>query len=143
MLNRLSTYLLTAFILANISSCQSSTKQKGTAKSSTSDFFNQISQLDEFKQENKRIDSIKKSSQIQVSVEVEIVNSSFLDEDKGKNIALAFINEKSPFDSKIIYTVKFDKDKKKIIAVNKNEKQVEKPEFTKPEDIHLPQIKKK
>jgi len=54
-------------------------------------------QLDEFKQEQKQVDSIKKISKFPVQLHVDIIQSSFLDEDKGQNISLAFINEDYPY----------------------------------------------
>ena len=94
--------------------------------------------LDEFKQEQRRVDSIKKVSGIPVKVSVDVVDSSFLQEDKGKNISLVFINEQYPYDNRIMYTIKFDKDKQKIISVDKEKKQFEKSDLAKPEDIVLP-----
>jgi hypothetical protein len=123
MISRLTISLLTVLILTNFASCQNksqqtiATKQTGTTKFATDNFFKQVLQLDEFKQEEKRLDSISKISQIPIKVSVEIVDNSFLDEDKGKNISLAFINEQYPYERRIMYTIKFDKSKKKIIAI--------------------------
>ncbi len=94
-------------------------------------------QLNEFKQEQKRVDSINKNSKVPIKVSVDIVDSSFLDGDKGKNISLAFIIEQYPYENRTMYTVKFDKNKKKIVAINKEKKQFEKPDLAAPENIPL------
>jgi hypothetical protein len=95
--------------------------------------------LDEFKQEQKRVDSIKKTSGVPVKLHVDIVDSSFLSEDKGKNISLAFINEDYPYNhNQTIYTIKFDRDKQKIISIDKDKKQFEQSNLAVPKDIPLP-----
>ena len=144
MISRLTFFSFSIFILATQVACQnpssqtSSTRQSDTTKFATDNFFKQVMLLDEFKQEQKRVDSIKKVSGIPVKVSVDIVDSSFLQEDKGKNISLAFINEQYPYDNRIIYTIKFDKGQQKIISINKDKKQFEKSDLAKPEDIVLP-----
>lgn len=148
MLSRLTIFLLTVLILTNFASCQNksqqsiSTQKTNTTKFATDDFFKQVLQLDEFKQEEKRVDSMSKLSQIPIKVSVDIVDSSFLDEDKGKNISLAFINEQYPYERRIMYTIKFDKEEKKIIAIIKDKKQFEKSDLPLPENIPLPPIQK-
>ena len=144
MLSRLTISSLTFLILTNFASCQNksqqtiATKQTDTTKFATDDFFKQVEQLDEFKQEEKRVDSITKVSQIPIKVSVDIVDSSFLDEDRGRNISLAFINEQYPYESRIMYTIKFDKSKKKIIAIIKDKKQLEHSDLALPGDLPLP-----
>lgn len=100
--------------------------------------LNLVLRLDEFKQVQSRADSITKVSNIPVNVSVDIMDSSFYEEDKGKNISLAFINENYSFDNRIIFTVKYDKDLKEIISVSKNYKERDLPDLTVPEDIPLP-----
>ncbi|HVY75241.1 MAG TPA: hypothetical protein VG890_10445 [Puia sp.] len=146
MYSKLTTLLIPLFILTVHASCQNTNpsiekgKQIDTTKSSTEIFFKQVMQLDEFKQEQIRIDSIKKASGLSVKFHVDIVDSSFLTEDKGKNISLAFINEDYPYDpNRTIYTIKFDKDKQKIISVDKDKKQFEQSDDALPKDIPLPQ----
>lgn len=144
MISPLTVSLLTIFILTTHASCQNksqqanSSKERSTTELTTDDFFNQVLQLDEFKLEEKRADSISKISKTPIKVSVDIIDSSFLDEDKGKNISLAFINEQYPYDKRIMYTIKFDKDKKKIIAINKDKKQFEKTDVAALEDLPLP-----
>ena len=148
MLSRLTISLLTVLILTNFASCQNksqqtiSTKQTDTTKFATDDFFKQVLQLDEFKQEEKRVDSISKLSQIPIKVSVDIMDSSFLDEDKGKNISLAFISEQYPYERRIMYTIKFGKNKKEIIAIIKDKKQFEQSDLALPGDIPLPSKQK-
>jgi len=147
MLSKLTLALLTFFILTNLASCQNkaqqttATKQTDTARFAT-DFFKQVLQLDEFKREEKRVDSMNKISQVPIKVSVDIVDSSFLDEDKGKNISLAFINEQYPFDRRTVYTVKFDNSKKEIIAIIKDKKQSEQFDLASPGDLPLPSKRK-
>lgn len=145
MVSRLVSSFLTIFILTSEISCQdkaqhaSSTKQKDTTKLGNNEFFRQILELDEFKREEKRADSISKISKMPVKVSVEIIDSSFYEEDKGKNICLAFINEQYPYDRLVMYTVKYDKDKKKIISINREKKSFERSEnLGAPEDLPLP-----
>ena len=148
MLSKLAIAFLTFFILTNFASCQNkaqqttATKQTDTARFATDDFFKQVLQLDEFKREEKRVDSMNKISQVPIKVSVDIVDSSFLDEDKGKNISLAFINEQYPFDRRTVYTVKFDNSKKEIIAIIKDKKQSEQFDLPLPEDLPLPSKRK-
>ena len=148
MLSKLTLALLTFFILTNFASCQNkaqqttATKQTDTARFATDDFFKLVLQLDEFKREEKRVDSMNKISQVPIKVSVDIVDSSFLDEDKGKNISLAFINEQYPFDRRTVYTVKFDNSKKEIIAIIKDKKQSEQFDLASPGDLPLPSKRK-
>lgn len=138
MLAKLIIYLFTASILTGASSCQTSTDNQETTKPSTEGFFDMVLQPDEFKQEQRRVDSINKISKIPVQVTVQIIDSSFLAEDMGENISLAFITEQYPYDNRIMHTVKFDKVRKKITAINKYEKQFEKSDLATPDDIFLP-----
>ncbi len=144
MLAKLITILILSFVLIINGSCQNSTQsadqpQGDTTKSNTEIFFKQVMQLNEFKQEQKRVDSIKITSKIPVKLHVDIMDSSFLNEDKGKNISLAFINEDYPYNhNQTMYTVKFDKDKKKIISIDRNTKQLEQSDLAAPEDLPLP-----
>lgn len=145
MISKLIFFAFSIFILSTQVACQntssqtSSTKQSDTTKSGTNNFFKQVMLLDEFKQEQKRVDSIKRASGVPVKLHVDIVDSSFLDEDKGRNISLAFINEDYPYNhNQTMYTIKFDKDKQKIISIDKNIKLFEQSDLAKPEDIVLP-----
>lgn len=119
MISRLTLFSYLIFFLTTYASCQnlnqqtSPDKQSDSTKFGSDDFFKQVLQLEEIKQEQKRVDSMSKISKVPIKVSVDIVDSSFLNEDKGKNISLAFINEQYPYDSKTVYTIKFDKSKKK------------------------------
>jgi len=101
-------------------SCQSHPNSQIPNQNWKDMFLMQITQLQETKSEQVRIDSLKKILQIPVSFSIEIIDSSFFENDKGKNISLAFLNEQSPYDSRITYTIKFDKSVKKIISIEKN-----------------------
>jgi hypothetical protein len=142
MLSKLTILSILFFVLTRTAFCQNlnqSTKQTDTTKFSTDIIFKQIMTLDEFKQEQKRVDSIKKTSGVPVKLHVDIVDSSFLSEDKGKNISLAFINEDYPYNhNQTIYTIKFDRDKQKIISIDKDKKQFEQSNLAVPKDIPLP-----
>ena len=132
-------FLSTKGVSQDTSSQLQSTRQADTLKDLNETFFKQIMQLDEFKQEQKQVDSIKKISKFPVQLHVDIVQSSFLDEDKGQNISLAFINEDYPYNhNQTIYTIKFDKDKQKIILIRKNKKQFEQSDLVNPKDMVLP-----
>ncbi len=104
----------------------------------TDSLFKQILRLDEFKNEENRVDSIKRATAIAINLHIDIVDSSFLEEDNGKNISLAFINEDYPYDhNRTVYTIKFDKDRLKIISIDKDKKQFEQSDFEMPKDIPL------
>jgi hypothetical protein len=141
---RLTIYLCLALVCTNNVSCQTSSQKTNSTKTvdptklATDDFFHQVLQLNEFKQEQKRADSISKISSVSIKVSVDIVDNSFLDEDKRKHISLAFINEQYPYENRTMYIVKFDKDRKKIISIDKQEKQFGKDDLAAPEDIPLP-----
>jgi hypothetical protein len=138
---RLKIYILAGFALANSSSCQTSTKQRDSANAEKENILNMVSQLQEFKQTEKRVDSINKISKVQIKLVIEIMDSSFLEEDKGKNISLAFITAQYPYDNRIIYTVKFDKDKKSITSIDKNGKQLGGADLPIIKDMPLPPTK--
>src|SRR5580698_3563140 len=121
MISKLVPLLILSFVLTIHVYCQKSNqlmnqvKQIDTTKSSTDNFSKKIKELKEFKQEQKRIDSINKTSGTPVKLYIDIVDSSFLSEDKGKNISLAFVNEDYYYNhNQTMFFVKFDKDKQKI-----------------------------
>ncbi|PWT76087.1 MAG: hypothetical protein C5B59_07395 [Bacteroidetes bacterium] len=90
--------------------------------------------------EQKRVDSINKISTIPLKLSINIVDSSFLKEDSGKNISLAFITEDYPYDHRILYTIKFDRLSKKIISIQKDKTQFE-SDVSAPADIPLDTIR--
>jgi hypothetical protein len=146
MTSRLAIFPLLILALAINASCQNTGKPSAKGNDSIQGgadvFFKQIQQLDEFKSEEKRADSINKKTQTQIKVSVDIMGTSFFKEDSGKNVSLAFINENWPYEQRTIYTVKFDKQKQKIISVDKNKKGKGQPDLPMtPEDIPLPPIK--
>ncbi|MDF2193473.1 hypothetical protein [Paraflavitalea sp. CAU 1676] len=141
MTTRHTIYLSVAILIATCMACQTSPKSEDTSNPGTEDFAKLVTQLDEFKQEQKRIDSINKKSAFPVTVSIEIIDTSFFDEDKGKNISLAFITEQHPYEKRTMYTVKYDKDNKKIVTVTKAHKQFEKTDAGTPEDVPLPPIR--
>ena len=127
MTSKLTTLLILFFVLTMYVSCKNSnqTKNTDTIKSSNEAFFKQVTQLDEFKQEQKRVDSIMKTSGFPAKFHVEIFDSSFLNGYKGKNISLALIIEDYPYNhSQTMYTIKFDKGKQKIISIDKGKKAI-------------------
>lgn len=124
MIIKLTTISFGIFLAMIISSCQNKSQQALDAKETKEKLLiKQVAQLDEFKLAEKEIDSIQMVSGISLEISISIIDSSFLKEDAGKNISLAFINQASTFENRILYTVKFDKTTQKIISVEKsNEK---------------------
>ncbi|QTE22811.1 hypothetical protein [Polaribacter cellanae] len=83
------------------------------------EFFKEIENLDAFKIAEKRIDSLK-SEGIEAEISISILKESYYKEDSLKNISLAFINEGLDYSSNILYTIKFNRDTYKILAVIPN-----------------------
>jgi hypothetical protein len=81
-----------------------------------------ITELKEFKAEEKRIDSLKQTGQ-NVEMTISIIKGSFDTEDNGKDISTAFINEDLGFDETILYTVKFNSKTGEIISIKSNKKE--------------------
>lgn len=93
---------------------------KGDSRSvPDSEFFNQLIELDEFKMEERRIDSLKETGK-KVELTISIVEESFFPEDSSKNLSLAFVEEDLGFANSTLLIVKFDKDKNRIVSVQKN-----------------------
>jgi hypothetical protein len=138
---KLTVLLITFFVSFTNAFCQNSKeliKKKEMKNLATDSLFKQILRLDEFKNEENRVDSIKRATAIAINLHIDIVDSSFLEEDNGKNISLAFINEDYPYDhNRTVYTIKFDKDRLKIISIDKDKKQFEQSDFEMPKDIPL------
>lgn len=78
-----------------------------------------ISALNEFKKEDRRIDSLS-STGMKVEIAITIVGDYFNAKDSLKNIATAFISEQTPFDEIILYEIKFDKKTEEILSVKSN-----------------------
>jgi hypothetical protein len=135
---KLTVSFLAVLICLAFPSCKRQSQQPVSKDVVRDDLLKQVSQLDEFKQEKKRVDSFSKTSRIPVTLIVQVVDTSFFAKDSGKNIALAFITEKNPYDEQIIYSVKFDKGRRKIVAVEKDEKAFEKPLLGGADDKILP-----
>jgi hypothetical protein len=134
MFSKYVTLLIMIFLLTIRASCQNKNQPSATGY-----FMNQIVHTDEYKNEQKRVDSIKMASGISVHFHIDIVDSSFFIEDKGKNISIAFINEDYPYDpNQTIYTIKFDKDKQKIISIVKAKRPPEQSDLAAPKDLVLP-----
>jgi hypothetical protein len=90
--------------------------QTGTPKIMT-----RITELREFKAEEKRIDSLKQTGQ-KVDITISIIKASFDAEDSAKGVSTAFINEDIGFDETILYTIKFDSKTEEIISVKSNKR---------------------
>ena len=134
MFSKYVTLLIMIFLLTIHASCQNKNQPSATGY-----FLNQIVHLNEYKNEQKRVDSIKMASGMSMHLQIDIVESSFFIEDKGKNISIAFINEDYPYDSnQTIYTIKFDKDKQKIISIDKAKRPPEQSDLAAPKDLVLP-----
>lgn len=115
-------------------SCQNTipTEKSDAKQIKPEQLIKQITQLEEFKLAQKEIDSIKRVSNIPLDISIGIIDSSFLKEDEGKGISLAFIQQQSKYENRILYTIKFDKRNQKIISVERSK---EKSKLT---DLPLP-----
>src|SRR5690606_4096041 len=80
-----------------------------------------ITELKEFKAEEKRIDSLKQTGQ-KVDITISIIKGSLDTEDNGKDISTAFINEDLGFDETILYTIKFNSKTEEIISIKSNKR---------------------
>ncbi len=76
--------LTVALLIAHCMACQTSPQRQDISKPGTEDFAKLVTQLDEFKQEQKRIDSINKKSAFPITVSIEIIDTSFLMKTRGK-----------------------------------------------------------
>ena len=83
------------------------------------EFFNQIIMLEEFQIEERRIDSLKTTGK-KVDLAINIIEDSFFPEDSTKNLSVAFVEEDLGFANSTLLIVKFDKEDKRIISVEKN-----------------------
>ena len=106
--------VLTFGVLLTTSSCS-----KG--QTGTPNIMNKISELKEFKTEERRIDSLKRTG-MKVEITVGIINSSFDEEDKGKEISTAFVNEDLGFDETILYEIKFNRKTTEIISIKSHKR---------------------
>jgi hypothetical protein len=110
---KLTTVLLVISTLA-ILSC--SKRQETNTK-----IADKISELKEFKVEEKRIDSLKQAG-LKVDITISIIDASFNVEDKGQNISTAYIIEDLGFSETILYEVRFNTKTKEILSVKRNKK---------------------
>src|SRR6188474_1872270 len=67
------------------------TWSRSNGQTSSPKIMTRITELKEFKAEEKRIDSLKQSGQ-KVDITISIIKGSFDAEDNGKDISIAFIN---------------------------------------------------
>ncbi|HSZ33194.1 MAG TPA: hypothetical protein VK772_07775 [Puia sp.] len=84
------------------------------------DFAKSILALNEFKIEDKRVDSLNKTSDHKRRITITIIDDSYLKEDNPKIIKLGLVNEENGVDKKILLTIKYDKIKQEIVSVEKN-----------------------
>jgi hypothetical protein len=80
-----------------------------------------ITELKEFKAEEKRIDSLKQTGR-KVDITISIIKNSFDTENNEKEISTAFISEDIGFDETILYTIKFNAKTEEIISIKSNKK---------------------
>jgi hypothetical protein len=99
-------------ILATTLSCS---KQRET----TPTIMKKITELEEFKKEQRRIDSLKQDGR-NVEITVSIIQGSLDEQDKGKDISTAFINEDIGVAETILYKVKFNSKTEEIISIEAN-----------------------
>lgn len=83
--------------------------------------MNKITELKEFKAEERRIDSLKQTG-MKVEITVSIINGSLNGEDKGNDISTAFVNEDFGFDEMILYEIKFNSKTDEIISIKSNKR---------------------
>src|SRR5687768_14110859 len=79
--------------------------------------MDKIVQLPQFKESEKRIDSLKKEG-IKVELQISIVKDSFYPEDSLKNLSIVLIEENYEFDNNTLYHVKFNKLTQEIVAID-------------------------
>ena len=131
-------FIITSSILSIAAiSCQTTTSKSKKIGNNNEEIIKRVIQLEEFKLAEKQIDSLKNATGIPFQLTVDVVAQSFYKEDSTKNIALAFINKGVDVEKKIIYIIKYDKDQKKIISVERNEKNFDTKEDSMPPDIKL------
>jgi hypothetical protein len=85
--------------------------QKPTPK-----IMDKITALQEFKAEEKRIDSLKQTG-MAVDITISIIKGSLDANETNNDISTAFINEDLGFDQKILYEIKFNSKTEDIISI--------------------------
>lgn len=95
---------------------------RAKGQSSNTDIVTKITQLEEFKVEQTRIDSLKQTGQ-NVDIAISIIKGSLDTEDKGKDIFSAFISEDFGFTETILYTIKFNSKTEEIISIKSNKRE--------------------
>jgi len=78
--------------------------------------MDKIAQLPEFKETEKRIDSLKQVG-IEVELTIGLVKDSFYPEDSLKNLSIVFIEEDYGFVRNTLYHVKFNKLTEEIVSI--------------------------
>ncbi len=83
------------------------------------EIIKQLIELDEYKIEEQRIDSLKDTG-VNVELSIIVVGDSIFPEDSSKNLSIAFVEQDLDFTTSTLLIVKFDKDENKIVSVEKN-----------------------
>ena len=78
--------------------------------------MDKIVELPQFKESEKRIDSLKKVG-IRVELQVGIIEESFYPEDSLKNLSIVLIEEDYGFDQNTLYQIKFNKITQEIVSI--------------------------
>lgn len=108
--------LLSTFLLATLisASCQPKAEKAVQKKS----FFTLVTELKEFKDEDKRADSLKQAG-ASFEISISIIDDSPFPEDAQKNLSIGLIQYDFGPDELMLYKVKYDKAKEKIISLEK------------------------
>jgi hypothetical protein len=87
-------------------------------QASASKIMDKIIQLEEFKAEEKRINSLKLAGQ-KVDITVSFIDGSF---EQGNDISTAFINEDFGYDESILYVIQFSRETEEILSIKSNKR---------------------
>jgi len=82
-----------------------------------SEFAQLIIASEEFKSEQKHVDSLNNLSGVKRKLSFSVVENSTLDGDNPEFISIGFVNEESVYDRKVVYTMRYDKRAKKIVSI--------------------------
>jgi hypothetical protein len=82
------------------------------------DLFESLAKLPEFLNERKRIDSLRRATKEDIKLHVDYNESPYLEEGERRNLSMTILFEQMPGrDLKILFTIMFDKDSRKIVSV--------------------------
>jgi hypothetical protein len=87
-------------------------------KRADEDFFDQLAILPEFKQERKRIDSLRKATGTDIKLHVDYTESPYLENLSEEHFSMTILYERQPDkEVKKLFTIMFDKNKRQIFSI--------------------------